>query len=332
MKDELTLLIEKLLRGQTEAGELSRLKELFIQAEAKDMLSDLYDKKWEQAASDSEKDVEERIWSKLHKQIQSEPVGNLAVPVKYSLLQKGLRIAASVLIPLFCIGLGYFASENKGTRGNDKITVRAEAGQKAGIQLPDGSSILLNSSSSLTYDGSFNNKERIVYLQGEAYFEVNKDKARPFIVKVNDISVEALGTSFDVKAYPDDNYIMATLIEGSIRVKSPYQSEVLFSNEKLTLSKSNGAFTKNSLPDAAKNISWIDNRLAFEQEPLGNIAKILERMYSIRIIFASDELKDIRFSGVINNNSLDNVLQLITLVSPVSYSRKNNATIIIHSK
>jgi len=327
MKNELIRLIEKFFRKQASPEEITRLKELFTQAEDKELLSGFYEEKWEQAGFSSEKEVEKRIWTKLQEQIQAKPA-----PEKLPLWKKYSRIAASILIPLFCVGLGYYVSENKSKQVDNKTTVRVEVGQKANIQLPDGTHVWLNSAGLLTYDNTYNKKERIVYLQGEAYFEVNKDKKRPFIVKANDISVEALGTTFNVKAYPDDNYVTAILLEGSIRVSSMSQSEALKPNEKLTFNKSNGQFTKGALLDADKNVSWVNNQLAFEQERLEDIAKTLERMYSIRIRFASGSLKNIRFSGSIKNNNLENVLQLLTFVSPIRYSMENDTTIIIRNK
>lgn len=332
MENELIILIEKFLRRQISDGEANRLKELFMQAEAEDMLSGLYDEKWEQAASTPEKNVEDRIWLKLHEQIHPESTDVLPVPVQRTVWKKYLRIAASILVPLLCIGLGYFYSGSKPVQGSNKMTIQVETGQKAKMQLPDGTDVWLNSASSLTYDGTYNKKERVVYLQGEAYFQVSKDKARPFIVRANEISIEALGTSFDVKAYPDDNYIAATLIEGSIRVNSPFQSAILEPNEKLTFNKDNSAFTKSIMPDAEKNSSWVNNQLAFEQERLENIAKTLERMYNVRIHFASDDLKNIRFSGTVKNNNLEGVLQLIAFVSPIRYSLENDTTVIIRNK
>ena len=329
MKNELIPLLEKFFRKQASDEEIIRLKELFGQTETEAMLSGYYEKKWEEAASGSEEETEERIWTKLQKQIQTQ---TKLAQGKLPLWRKYLRIAASILVPLFCIGLGYYLSENKSKPVDKKTTVQVEVGQKANVQLPDGTNVWLNSAGSLTYDNAYNRKERVVYLQGEAYFEVNKDKTRPFIVKANDISVEALGTRFDVKAYPTDNYVTAILLKGSIRVSSPFQSEVLKPNEKLTFTKSDNQFTKSVLLDANKNVSWIDNQLAFEQERLEDIAKVLERMYSIRIRFTSENLKDIRFSGTIKNNNLENVLQLITLVSPVRYSLENDTIINIRSK
>ena len=327
MKNELIRLIEKFLKEQASPEEIIRLKELFTQAETKELLSNFYDEKWEQAGFSMDKETEERLWTKLREQIPMNPASR-----KLSLWKKGLRIAASILIPLCCVGLGYYLSGNKSKSSNDKITVRVEVGQKANIQLPDGTQVWLNSAGSLTYNPEYNEKERVVYLQGEAYFEVSKDKTRPFIVKTNDISVEALGTKFDVKAYPDDNYVMATLLEGSIRVNSPSQSEVIKPNEKLKFTKSGGQFIKSILPDVDKNISWVTGQLAFDRERLEDIAKILERMYSIRIRFASKNLRDIRFSGTLKNNNLENVLQLIAFVSPIRYSLEKDSTIIIQNK
>jgi ferric-dicitrate binding protein FerR (iron transport regulator) len=107
---------------------------------------------------------------------------------------------------------------------------------------------------------------------------------------------------------------------------------VLQPNEKLTFTKNNGQFTKSTLSDVDKDISWVTGQLAFDRERLEDIAKILERMYSIRIRFASENLKDIRFSGTLKNNNLENVLQLITFVSPVRYSLENDTTFVIQNK
>ena len=263
----------------------------------------------------------------MQEHIQSKPA-----PVKLPLWRKYLRIAASILIPLFCIGLGYYLSGNKIKQVEENTIVQVEVGQKANVQLPDGTHVWLNSAGLLTYDNTYNQKERVVYLQGEAYFEVNRDITRPFIVKANNISVETLGTTFDVKAYPDDDCVTAILIDGSIRVSSPSHSEVLKPNEKLTVTKNNGQFSISHLQAADKNVSWINNQLAFEQERLEDIAKTLERMYSIQIRFASENLKDIRFSGTIKNHNMENVLQLITFVSPIRYSLENDTTFVIQSR
>jgi ferric-dicitrate binding protein FerR (iron transport regulator) len=326
MENKLYILTKKFFRKQASPEEIAQLKELFAEGEAEEQLSGFYEEAWEQADFTPEKEAEERIWVKLQKQIHAtEPT---SAPVKFPLWKKSLRIAASILLPLFCIGLGYYYAKNTFIQNREKITVQVEVGQKANVWLPDGTSVRLNSAGSLTYDNAYNKKERVVYLQGEAYFEVMHDKTCPFIVKTNNISVEALGTSFNVKAYPDDNYIATTLVEGSIRVSSSVRSELLEPNEKFTITKSDGQFTKSVLPDAGENVAWINSQLAFEWERMEDIAKTLERMYNVRIRFASDKLKDIHFSGTIKNTNLENVLQMIEYVSPVHYSKEKDAIII----
>ncbi|MDR1881337.1 MAG: DUF4974 domain-containing protein [Prevotella sp.] len=326
MENKLYILTRKFLRKQADAREIALLKELFAKGEAEEQLSGFYEEAWEQADFSPEKEAEEQIWANLKKQIHTTE--QALASVKFPLWKKSLRITASILIPLLCIGLGYYSAKNTSVRDNDKIAIEVETGQKANVWLPDGTSVRLNSAGLLTFDNTYNRKERVVYLQGEAYFEVKNDKTCPFIVKTNDISVEALGTSFNVKAYPDDNYIAATLIEGSIRVTSPTQSELLEPNEKLTITKNDGQYTKSVLPDARENVAWINNQLTFEWERMEDIAKTLERMYNVRIRFDADKLKDIRFSGTIKNNNLENVLQMIEYVSPVRYSKEKDAIII----
>ncbi|MDR0836558.1 MAG: DUF4974 domain-containing protein [Tannerella sp.] len=325
MENELNILFEKFLQKQAAAEELIRLKELFNQADAKEMLSVFYEEKWKQAVT-PDMEVEERIWSRLEVKIDSDvPVTITPLPV----WKKGLRIAASLLIPVFLVGLSYFYFNHESVLPTGEMIMKVDIGQKANMQLPDGTQIWLNSASSLTYDMEYNRKDRIVYLQGEAYFEVGKDKEKPFIVKTDAVDVEALGTSFNVKAYPGDDNVTATLIEGSVKVSSPFQSDLLKPNEKLAFSRDKRQFTKTVLLDAERNVSWKNNQLAFEQENLEDIAKVLERMYNVDIRFASEKLKHIRFSGTITNNAIESVLQLITLVSPIRYSIEKDSVIVI---
>ncbi|MDR0833659.1 MAG: DUF4974 domain-containing protein [Candidatus Symbiothrix sp.] len=325
MKEELIILVEKFLHKQASPEETVRLKELFNQADAKGMLFDLYEKKWEQATFIPDTEVEERIWSQLQKHIQSD-----FTPVRLPLWKQYSRVAAAIFIPLLFAYTGYFYSGYTSGQSNGQLIVNVDIGQKSNMQLSDGTKIWLNSASSLTCDRSYNKKNRIVYLQGEAFFEVSKNKNKPFIVKINDVvSVEALGTSFNVKAYPNDDYITTTLIEGSVRVSNAFQSDLLAPNEKSVFTKSDRQFSKSVLFNAERAVSWKENQLAFEQERLEDVAKILERMYNVQIHFASENLKHIRFSGKIVNNNLEGVLQLIAFVSPIHYFLENESTIII---
>jgi ferric-dicitrate binding protein FerR (iron transport regulator) len=326
MENEFDILLEKFLRKEANAEEIIRLKELFGRAESEEALASLYRQKWEQASSVLDVETDEQMWNYLAKQIT--PANR--IPAKYPLWKTGLRIAASILIPIVFAFLGYYYSENKRPSSSAPLSIHTKTGQKIDLRLPDGSLVWLNSASSLQYDNAYNRKNRIVYLQGEAYFEVSKDAKKPFIVKTDDgLSVEAVGTSFNVKAYPADNYITATLIEGAVRVSDSYRSELLSPNEKLIFLKNDRTFVKNLLPDAGQSVLWRDNQFAFRQERMEDVDRILERMYGVQIRFESEDLRNIRFSGKIGNTNLDRVLQMVAFASPIQYIRENDSTIII---
>jgi ferric-dicitrate binding protein FerR (iron transport regulator) len=328
MKNELYILLEKFLNKKANAEEAARLMALFHQPDARERLLNFYEEKWEGTTSASANpEVQEQIWMRLQKQIAA---ADAPAPVRLSIWKKYSRIAAAILLPLLFACLGYYYSENRFYQSTDKMVVCVDKGQKAGLQLPDGTQVWLNSASSLTYDKSYNQKDRVVYLQGEAYFDVGKDKTKPFIVQTGEISVEAIGTGFNVKAYPDDNYITTTLIEGCVRVHDSFSSDTLSPNESLVFSRVNRQFAKNILPDAERHTLWRSNQLAFEQERLEDIAKVLERMYNVQIKFASENLKNVRFSGKVKNNNLESILQLIAFVSPIRYSMDNDSTVTIH--
>jgi ferric-dicitrate binding protein FerR (iron transport regulator) len=319
MENKFIALLEKFLRKEANVEEVKQLKKLFGRTESEKAQTSLYEQKWESASSVIDTETDEQMWDYLKKQITSD-TGRFRTLSKYPLWKKGLRIAASLLIPIAFACLGYAYSEHKLLSSPSvPVTIHTTAGQKTDLRLPDGTLVWLNSASSLQYDKAYNHKNRIIHLQGEAYFEVSKDAKRPFIVKADGLSVEAVGTSFNVKAYPADQNIVTTLIEGSVRVSDSYRSEWLSPNEKLTFRKNGRSFVKDLISHAEQSVSWRDNQLVFAQERMEDIAGTLERMYGVRILFASDDLKNIRFTGKIKNTNLDRVLQMITFASPIKY-------------
>jgi ferric-dicitrate binding protein FerR (iron transport regulator) len=328
MEKKFIALLEKFLRKEANAEEVKQLKELFGRTEPKKAQISLYEQKWERASSVIDTETDEQMWNYLKKQITSD-TGRFHTLSKYPLWKKGLRIAASLLIPIVFTCLGYYYSENKPLSSSVPVTIHTNIGQKTDLSLPDGTLVWLNSASSLQYDNTYNQKERTIYLQGEAYFEVSKDAKRPFIVKADGLSVEAVGTSFNVKAYPADQNIVTTLIEGSVRVSDSYRSEWLSPNEKLTFRKNGRSFVKDLISHAKQSVSWRDNQLVFAQERMEDIARTLERMYGVRILFASEDLKNIHFSGKIRNTNLDGVMQMIAFAAPVRYSIENDSVITI---
>ena len=234
------------------------------------------------------------------------------------------------ILPLLtAAGVYFYMSRNL---SGAPLIVTVERGQKANITLPDGSKVWLNSESKLTYSPNFNVKSRELQLDGEAYFEVAHNPDKPFIVSCNDISVEALGTAFGVKAYSEDNMISSILMRGKVRVTTPDGEAVLLPNDRISYDKTTRKKNLSSVTNATDFTGWIHNELRFENESLGDIAKTIERIYNVEVKFASENLKKQRYTGTINNNSLENVLNIISLTSPVAFQINNQQVTLSENK
>ena len=163
--------------------------------------------------------------------------------------------------------------------------------------MPDGTHVWINSDSELSFPTQFDSTRREVFLTGEAYFSVTKDKEKPFIVKVNeDIEIKVLGTQFNVQAYQDENTIETTLCEGSVNVSDGKQKVTLTPSLQAVYSKS----TKNLITrkvDTRLYSSWKDGLFVFENKPLEEIMTPLSRWYNIHVFYANQAVKTYHFTG-----------------------------------
>ncbi|MDD4778672.1 MAG: FecR domain-containing protein [Fermentimonas sp.] len=237
---------------------------------------------------------------------------------KLSLTSRLLRWTAILLLPLISSIITYYIVTTGANYQNSPVTFSTGHGEKADITLPDGSHVWLNSGTSVTYNSSFNQKERVLNLSGEAYFEVSEDPKRPFIVKTSDIAVEALGTSFNVTAYEEDMFSSSILIDGSIKVRAEGQQRILNENHRATYYRESNILATDAVT-ASDYILWKDGYLYFDNCSFEDIAKRLSRMFNVKIEFKSDKLRPIRFTGTLGNSSIKNVLDILSLTSPMYY-------------
>jgi ferric-dicitrate binding protein FerR (iron transport regulator) len=234
-------------------------------------------------------------------------------------------------------------------------------GSKSMVTLPDSSSIWLNAGSKLRYSSAFNKTGREVFIEGEAYFKVARNEQKPFFVKSSAVTLKVLGTSFNIKAYPEENNVETTVESGSVQVLRNVKGQladklVLVAGQKVTIFKSAGADSlqisglhtallspaqKNILPEKAaektivtKNVmtepytSWKDSRWLIRQESLASLAVKLERRYNIHVKFADESLKSISFSGTLLDETLEQVLKAIKLSAPVNYTIQKNTVML----
>ena len=248
----------------------------------------------------------------------------------FSGLKTWMRIAAMFVLPFIsALGVYLFMSDKNVT---EPLLVSVERGQKASITLPDGSKVWLNSLSELTYNSDFNTEKRELLLDGEAYFEVASNPDKPFVVRSNEITVEALGTAFGVKAYTDDVSVSSILMHGKVRVTTPNGTIILKPNERIQYDRELATTRQSSVTNAVDFTGWIHNELRFENESLYEITRNIQRIYNVEIIFSTERLKKLRYTGTVDNNSLESVLNLISLTSPVSFKIDGQKVILLERK
>ena len=192
------------------------------------------------------------------------------------------------------------------------------------LTLSDGTRVWLNSETSIQYPVAFGAKERRVFVQGEAYFEVAKDANKPFTVQFMSSSVTVLGTSFNIRAYPEEKQSQATLAEGSVRIYSPGSSMLLKPGEQAEVSALSGEMVKKEV-EVKTFTSWKDGRFVFEQEPLENIMRTLERWYDIRVIFKDEGTKRISLSGNMKRyGDFSQVMKMLQMTGDVRFELHGN--------
>lgn len=203
------------------------------------------------------------------------------------------------------------------------------------VTLPDGTQVMLNSGSTLLYPDRFTGDTRSVYLIGEANFKVEPDKKHPFIVKANDYQVTALGTEFNVKAYPENSEVIATLLEGSVRVEfnNLISRVILKPNEQLIYNKLTRAHSL-QLPDIEDVTAWQRGELVFSNMLLEDIFTNLERKFPYTFVYSHHSMKKNTYSFRFQKQaSLEEVMEIISqVVGDVNFVIEGNKCYVTNKK
>jgi len=259
-------------------------------------------------------------------------------------------------IVIFGIGLFTYryshSASGKTNEGNIAVT-KTPSRTKSKIYLSDGSVVTLNSETVLRYPASFSGPTREVYLNGEAFFNVTKDRTHPFIVHAGKMNIKVLGTSFNVKSYANDKNMETTLIRGAIEVTlsdRPSDRIILKPNEKLVLNNKTFNRPQANLTAAEENTtnyaltnlthlrsndttivetSWVNNELVFKDEAFSDLANQMERWYGIKIKFKNSDTKAYHFTGVFVKENIVEALNALKMIEPFNY-KYNNETVSIY--
>ncbi|SOD15327.1 FecR family protein [Pedobacter xixiisoli] len=200
------------------------------------------------------------------------------------------------------------------------------AAERKIITLGDGSVITLNNDSRIKYPKVFSDTLREVYLEGEAFFDVAKNKYKPFVVKTGKLSIKVLGTSFNIKHYSADQNINVVVATGKVGVKAAgqHQTWLLTPGHQLLYDKLNASAVQN-LVDPADYIAWQRSELIFKDERLEDICKRLERWYDVKITIRNAQLKNKRISLKQKNESLSTVLKMLGIVGDFKHQINGRA-------
>lgn len=347
--DRVWNLLAKKKAGEASAEELQELEQLMQQQEMRGQASEVIDKVWE-APLVANPDLRPgaRVWDKIEK-----GMGKAATPRLLPLPVLRWVAAASVLVLLGTAAV-WFGYRKKNLPGGNLAGVKSnqyttQPGSKSKLELPDGTQVWLNGNSRLSFgNADFGSTSREVYLSGEAFFDVARNERVPFVIHTGAIDIKVLGTAFNVKAYPGEKNIETALVRGLIEItphSDPDRKIILKPNEKIIIptdtpvAGARVAATSNPsvyaitalhkgrsgiLPETV----WMQRKLEFDDEPFWELAPKMEEWFNIRIRFGSESIKNKRFSGVIEKETLEETLKDMRLSTPFTYRLEGNELLI----
>lgn len=283
---------------------------------------------WQQAGEQKMPRRMKQSIQRMQRNIGIQPVGS---DKKYQLLI--WRAAAIFLLAVSSVSIYLMLEKDKPQK--DLVECYIPTAEVRELTLPDGTRVMLNSKSTLLYPEQFSGKTRSVYLIGEANFQVKPDEDHPFIVKANDFQVTALGTEFNVNAYPENGKLIATLLEGSVRVEfnNLISNVILKPNEQVTYNKQTREHSMQS-PRMEDVTAWQHGELVFSDMHLDEIFTSLERKFPYTFVYSLHSLSNKSYSFRFRQQAtLEEVMKIITQVAgDVKYVVKGNKCYITDKK
>lgn len=306
-------LFKKYLNGTCTPDEYAKVLEMIRDGENNQSLDRFMNHNWEAIEAKSDEATNDNLLGRIHHQIALTESITTQKNIRFYRLS--LQVAAALIVGLI-ITSAYIFNYNYSLQSLTQH-VSTSPGSVTNFKLPDGSVVWLNSGSEITYAGNFE-KDRKLQLKGEAFFDVVKSGST-FKISTEYGNIKVFGTAFNVKAYSNDNFI-TTLERGSLEVSiaSGKENQILKPGDQAYLTESNQLLVKPVNVD--EFISWKDGKLMFVRKSLGEVTKMLERWYNVKIELESTETKELWFTGTIEKETISEVLELIKTTIPIEYS------------
>lgn len=316
----LKYLYDRYVSGRITSAEYNELSEYITQNQTEEQLHELIKETWNTAPLHKQPDDKA---DQIFRNILSHTDLAIHKPPRLQVILKRVAVAASIAI---LAGLGWYFINKQQTAASlpsKNIMATTQSQNRRYILLPDGSRVVLNHGSTLTWSPAFNGKTREVYLTGEAYFDIQHLENKPFIVHTGSVETTVLGTAFNINAY--QKYIVVTVTRGKVKVENNHRAVAIITpNEQVTVNAEQNNSTKQTV-DAKEAVEWKQKELVFDDLSMDEIALALEMQFNVSISFGDEVLKQKHVTVTFQNNeSLEDMLNVITKVNGMHYTRKGN--------
>lgn len=365
--DRIWNLIARKFSGDITPEEIAELELLLVKNPkenyAVEILNDLWNSKPPINRQYSENKYKELVLRMQHTGIDeghftdNDKITGIDIGTKPQKTKKWIFGIASLLIT--GVTVFFLLQNDKADKINQALPAKNEVntkyGSKTQLVLPDGTKVWLNAGSKMTYEKNYGIHSREINLTGEAYFDVVKNAEKPFIIHADKVTIKVLGTAFNIRCYPDEKNTETSLVRGSLEVtvKGSQQKFILKPNEKLII-RNSGILTEKRKRSAVVNTSdelnnneielshisllpqdssivetsWVNNRLVFRSESFDEVALKMERWYNVNIEIEDEKLKSKKFTGVFENETVDQALAAMQLTTSFLYRISNEHIII----
>lgn len=323
MKEESDILISKYLNGNLSADERRQFNQWIEEKpEHRKIVAD-YQLLWSKAEGEGlsdQFDTEKALKRIKHK-----------IPMfAHRYRWRNISNVAAVIMAVALITssmIFYFGADQQQAANQNIVMqeVTTAFGTRSKFQLPDNSTVHLNSGSKLVFPSSFGKENRTVLLSGQAYFEVTKDTDKPFIVKTGAMQVKVLGTEFDLQAYENSDEISTTLVHGKIVLERVTGEQLtplseLIPGERAIYNLDKQRLSINMEEETEKYTAWKEGRLVFFNDPISEVALKLGNWYNVEVILKNPKLKSYHFTATFTDEPIEQVLTLLSKSSPIHYT------------
>lgn len=311
-----TALIGKYLAGEASPEEAIEVENWISHSASNKLLFDQYLTTWSALQTGDSYKIPDRmgVWNNIHQAIKNKPKNNGVKKMfaRYPVAAIIAGVAFLSVIPLIFV-----------TRAGRKDVIKNQfITTSAGIthnSLPDGSSVVLNSKSTLKFPLKFENAQREAELEGEAYFSIVPDAARPFSVRFGPVTIQVLGTSFNVRKNPFRNVIETQVNSGKVRMFNLTGEVIISAGQTGIYDEQKNSFELEQVLDR-NSFSYATRNFVFADEELGNIIKYLEKAYSKKIELKSAQLAKCKMTSSFNNKSIEYILDVIATTLGITYT------------